>query len=371
MKSKNTKLGIYNIITEIGIASLYCFIILTLYTFVFDYNYALLKFRFLVLILGGICGVLGHLRKINIKVLAFIYIFSLVYIFTIIIGRSGYYEFDLFWYSFSYMCITLNLLDHNLDLNATKILYYVSMVIFLFRIIVMRIPIREFLKDGSSYNYISVLALLPLGLYLIALAQNKKNVPIGAAVIYFIITIISYGRGGIVTGGMLITLSIFQSVNNIKRKDFKYLLIACLGLFLILILNTNIYTWFVSLAFKKFVLLGNDAGAGRIEYWTTYIRLCGKNFYTFLVGYDPYVIRSDGNLHNSFLQCYAYFGLPFFIICLVCLIKTIRLSTQKNETTLFILVIVLCLRAFTDKLFFQGYCEIYLYYLIFYALYIL
>lgn len=65
----------------------------------------------------------------------------------------------------------------------------------------------------------------------------------------------------------------------------------------------------------------------------------------------------SGNLHNSFLECHAIYGLGGMVVFSIICFFISRGLLRKKEYYLFFLFVILLLRSLTDYLFFGNYCD--------------
>lgn len=365
MNNTRYNINIKKLIHLLGDICLYSFILLTFYVFVFNYSTQFLKIRFIILLIGGIFGFLG-MRKQDIKIIAIVFLVIVSYMIQQISRKAGIYGGDLFLYTLSYMGLAINMINHKQNKTMPVLIYYVCISLLIIKLVVFSTPIRQFMLDGSSYNYISVIALFPLCLYIITLAQNNKEIPLIAAILFFVVTVIAYGRGGILAGSTFLFLVILLKIRKVKSLILRIFILTIMAILFLIFLNSSIYYAVMSTVLKKFTLIGmNDTG--RMEYWVQFLEAISSDLSDFILGPNPFYIRFDGNLHNSFLQAYAIFGIAVFLVVTLCMVSILVWLLKKKKYTLFIIAFTLFVRANSDKLFFQGFCEIYLWYFVFYA----
>lgn len=223
----------------------------------------------------------------------------------------------------------------------------------------------------NSQNYVSVLILFFLLLYYSACRSDDQDFYLFPSYVFLFCSILMRGRGGIV-------VSAFQCVGitlfKINRVDKKYrvffkIIIALIIVFLVaylfvsgIDLTDNKY---YDLYFSRF----NERGTvdlARIKIWKSFFNNNQSSVLSFLFGSDTTLIRRDGNLHNSFLMCYAYYGLVPAVVIVMLVFSSIVKGVRQKEYYMVFLFLTLLLRSLTDQVFFQGYCEIFLFYYIVY-----
>ena len=227
---------------------------------------------------------------------------------------------------------------------------------------------------ANSRNYISILLLSTMLLYYISCLDKKKSVSILPAIIYLFINMYATGRAGIIVAIFLLIGVLFYKYISVRRKNVK-ILIGFLGIIsifalcvYILNLDNAIILRLINTKFSAFAQRGYDSN-GRFEIWSTFVNNNNKSIGDFLFGSDATLAMGDGNLHNSFLQCYASFGILGFVLVIALTIRAFFGGIHKKAFFWLILFGGFILRAVTDRVFFQGYCEVYLYYFLFYESY--
>ena len=236
--------------------------------------------------------------------------------------------------------------------------------IYIIYLISIGLSFKSILVSGSSYNYISILLLFALMLYYIAMLNKGKDISLTLSIVYFLLCIWAYGRGGIVAAAFLNIALLLKKIiagdNKWKKRFYVLIAIIILIITFILIQNGEIF----ETIFPKFYLKGTT-DEQRLNIWRLFIQNNNKDFLSFLFGSDTSLIRSDHNLHNFALQAYATFGFIGFIVLIFLIIKSAIMMIKLEKYDHLILFVFLLIRASTDRVFFQGYCEIFLYYFLF------
>ncbi len=350
---------------------MWLFMLFTYIVTLIDSSAILFQIRFVFLFAAGILGFYQLLRRDirNRRITAFVVLCVISWLLSSLL-RSGGYDPNLFLYSFLYMGMGVNMASHRHSDKYSEVLFYLVCGTILFRLLVLNHPIRGFLKDGVSYNFISVLVLLFLSYYSIERIQNEKPIPYLAAFLFAWISVLAYGRGGIVTGlFFLISVTILGNLDEINRNKKKvFCIITVLTVVLVLVfvifLNRPTGNELFSKIFTKFYLK-KDTEEPRLVIWSDYIRECCKSLLTIVFGTDPNIVFRDGNLHNAFLQMYSCFGLVPMLIMLFSFINLTFYSIKKKNYYFLCVLLTVSLRSMTDKTAFQGYCEPLFYYMVF------
>lgn len=348
---------------------MYILFFINLYTFAVNGSAYIYQLRYVFLFISGTMGfILTFVHRKNIKIYYIIIFICVCWGFSCIFRSEGTYPIELFKYSIMYMGVSLNIIDHNHNIKYSKILYYLASFVILYQLIILKVPIRSFMKDGTSYNYISVLLLFYLLYYCITCIQQRKKIDYFSAILFFIISLLAYGRGGIVTATfflIFVVMARYKEINKTYQKIIVGILIFIL--FILIIINfSNIFI--ESGLFNKFIVRSNISEESRLLVWKAYIENLFGSCINILFGGTKFIAFESGNIHNSFLQIHASIGLlPLIYICYSYL-SYIKLNLKERNYMPIICLLALVLRAMLDQLFFQGYNEIFLYYFVFESL---
>lgn len=367
---KRFKLDIFKKIENLN---LYMFFILTIYIFMFSAEHSLFLVRVGVILFGAVLGFFWCIRNGNKALKPWLLTF-LILIFWLLCAIGQ----DTINYEPKYMVYTIGYIWLSMLLLKNEYSHWVTIIIFIFGsgVLLQKIHSGSFYSNElmllTSRNYVSVLMLLLVLFYYVSCHDKGKTISIIPAIVFFIISVFAIGRGGILTSAFFLSgLAIYklQSVVNCQNnKTYKFLLkcIVILALLTIVIGIVNgLYQGYFENIFARFY---NQSGMdqARLVMWSNFLSNNMGSLREFLIGSNTGYIRLDGNLHNSFLQSYASFGLAGFLMFLFLIIRAFIMGYKRKDFFWLLLYTTLLLRATTDRVFFQGYCEIFLYYFIFY-----
>ena len=326
------------------------------------------KIRLVLLIMAGAAGFLNYIYKQQVSRTVLAYFALAVLSFMICLSFDANYNYGIskFICTVSYMGIALNLLSHGRRPLLYEILFYAVSAFVLFRIHILGVAVRDIIQDGSSRNYISVYALFFFLSASIMRVQEGKKVSLIQSLVFLVVAFSAYGRGGMLTGILLVFGVLFIHVLE-KKSSWKIILLAVIGTLLVmsvvfwnpLLVLLNKYFPFFRQFSQRAITVDN-----RLPIWSAFLKNNGKSLQGFLLGSDPVLARADGNLHNSFLQMYSSFGLIFFAINIVLTVYAIFFYYKKDKWMLLLFVVLLS-RAMTDRLFYHGINECLYYYFIF------
>lgn len=238
-----------------------------------------------------------------------------------------------------------------------EVLYYVVCCTILFKVYILQIPISSIIQDGSSYNYISVIALFFFLLSSIIRLQDKKSLSLFQTILLTFITITGYGRAGILVGYLLLIMVLIYKIYENKKNRSIALRTIAVSVAIFIVVLFVVFFLYSDFFIGKFMTKGlfvND----RLEIWVGYFTDLIKNPIKIFFGGNVYALRQDGNLHNSFLQMHAQFGLIFTIVNMVLIVKLIRQLYRSGKVDTLILLVVFLLRCFTDRVMYHGVSEL-------------
>ena len=326
-------------------------------------NSLLLRLCLCSLIIAGVYGLISVFIKKYTKVLMYILFTSVSWLFCLLLKDGGIYEVDRFIYSIMYMGMAIILLRHVGSVFKFRVLYFIVAIYLMVKIIYLKVPIRGFMLDESSYNFISVICLFYLALLGIMKYKNNEKLSLLEIACFVIITFVAYGRGGIVAAVVLLAGYIYLQIVENKRKYLIWLIIAA-AIVVFIIYGNQIMGYLVDHYLGKFVSHGFDNN-GRLDIWSGFLQNCLESPTTFLFGSDPSEVAKEGNLHNSILQMYASFGIVFMLVNLYLIAKATLYYLKSGERWLVLVFTVVFVRSLTDMVIFRGYCEIIYYFYLF------
>lgn len=375
MKIRIRRLTAEDFVNGPGNLCLYVFLFLTSFIFLYRYDHTMFLIRSVFLMGGALAGyykcLAGRRRFYPLPVFALTLTLLWLAAFTAHSAYRNYGLSDLF-YTLCYIGISFLLLQNTYSHAVSLGLYGVTAGSILLRIV--QGADKDMILLANSRNYISVLLLSTMLLYYISCHDKKKPVLVTPVLLFFYINIYATGRGGIIVSAFLtlgILLYKYLRIENGRKK-------VLMGMLMIIVLMSAGFCLaaserfslesYLQQSFDAFFSRGADSN-GRFEIWGTFLKNNGKSLIAYLFASDASLARPDGNLHNSFLQAYAAFGFIGFIVTAVMLIRAFIKGLKEKDFLWLVLFIGLMMRAFTDKVFFQGYCEIYLYYFLLYHVY--
>ena len=252
-----------------------------------------------------------------------------------------------------------------------EILFYIVFATIIYKVYIQHIPIMNILQDGSSYNFISVVGLFYFMVSNFVRLQEGKSISLVQSICLLILAVTGFGRGGIAASLILLALVLFNKYGEGKSTILK-LIVSFLSVVVIAAIIVNFETIFQFVLestnfLGKFAVKGTFNG-DRMLIWSSYIKDACGDPWKFIFGGNAYVMRADGNLHNSFLQMHAQYGILFLIVNIWLLIRLIRRIYITRNKEIVILLVVFVVRCFTDRLMFHGFSEVIYYMFISYLL---
>ena len=316
------------------------------------------------LVLAGVLNYFVIIRNRDYRVLLAAVFMVISWVMCYLMRPSWHYEMVSLVNSIAYIAVAYSFIYDKKSPFFYGVLYYMVAIYIVYKLVIEQVPIRGFLKDGTSYNYISIIVLFYLSLYSLVQIKNKKELTLIQAIVFVVIAFVSYGRSGIISCLSYMMLYIFVKFKENDKKLSTYFITLIIFIIIFFTWN-NIYNYVITHSFfKKFQEMGLEGE--RTDIWKIYYRTCIDSYRSIIVGGNPGIFSAEGNLHNSFLQLYASFGVLFMVSAMLCYFKSFKQMFIEQEWNMFVVGITFSLRAATDKLMYRGYCEIIFYVLILY-----
>jgi hypothetical protein len=224
----------------------------------------------------------------------------------------------------------------------------------------------------SSRNSVSTLLIYYSAILYIINDKVGFGKPILPAAVTLILSVVSYGRSGIISSFFLITgILLLNSSEKRKSTEFNIFIVLCGIVFLTFIVANraditkiinNITHYFQYLELKG--LADKD---GRELIWRRYIR--SIDWVGFIFGSDEKYASSlvgfGGNYHNSFLHLHANFGISGIIY--MCLLLNAMLKLFNLNRLLLLILVTIVIRLSTDSYLFQSQYSFTVFYITLYA----
>lgn len=254
------------------------------------------------------------------------------------------------------------LLDKSVSTSVMKWALYLNILYVLIRFVTRGLFMEVY--ANASNNYISIQIIQCVVMYYVLAELKGEALDLKPALIAFVVTVASQGRGGIVAMGvMVIGLLICRKASDDAKKinvqyTFKEIFIG-----IIIVVIALISVWFLinyirtvnpeESVFRKFHNLGMS-GNGRGAIWGEYFSIVSKQTkYYFLGGkldLSPFLKSYNLNLHNSFLEIHAYNGIIMFVAVLIMLCNTVSYGIRNSRPVMIACLITLCLRGVLDQM---------------------
>ena len=224
---------------------------------------------------------------------------------------------------------------------------------------------------NSSSNFVSVYLMYPTVIYYSIIAKKCKKFNIFPALMVWILSLLSRGRGGIISTTILIVLLYFIRYRTLHIKT--RLAITTISIIAISIAMFNfefiINKLNTSIIMEYFISRGG-LKSSRIRFWSEYITQAVLNIKYFLFGVDASNIEIglifDFNPHNSFIEIHMCNGIFTLILVLVTLLKNGIIGIKKQNYLFFACMVSIMIRAFTDHVLWLAYGTPILFYFMFY-----
>ena len=214
---------------------------------------------------------------------------------------------------------------------------------------------------SSSCNYISVILLLFISLYYFDMdAGSVGFAGFLPAVLCFLLSIWGRGRSGILASGILLIGLIFLKLTSVNKKSKRLLLLVAfllMGAMAYLLINENAFNS-LSWMLGSFQTEGFEDSA-RLLLWHEYFTTTFSSLKNLIFGTSlrdmPLIVRFNSNPHNSFIYLHITYGLIGTAVYFVFFFRSVIFYIRKRRYTSLLVLMVLSLRAFTDKFVFLQY----------------
>lgn len=313
-----------------------------------------------------------HFIKTEISLYCFI---EVLYCLSILVNGNSQISY-LIWNS-KYFFIAMVLFRINIWLFPVRVSFW-GLILFFIQQIIMGTNIRD-ITFGVSRNVISIHLLIVSIIYVLALNKKKLShrgwIPIAVSCL---VTVWTGSRSGMLSFFVLLVGVIFwgKMDNNgskrLKRQNKMHSIlifgVCALGVSVIFnyLSNTGRINYFLSMFNEKRNL--NILEDVRFDVIGDYLLKSVSSPISLLFGAKFSSIQSiyslENNLHNSYLFAYGNYGLVFFLLIIINIIRSmIYFSKEKNISLIFLLSI--CIRIFSDIAAFYGILDPLLYFFIF------
>ncbi len=211
---------------------------------------------------------------------------------------------------------------------------------------------------ATSRNMLSMLLLIWLSILYMVFAKAGRILPLRCIIIFFIGCFVATGRGGIISGVVLLsTFWLINTQDTGRKKSWKGLTI-----WLLLVAVSCVFIIYVvqhfNAIFEKYLFRFTDevsvrSSNARLTMWKLYLSQL-KDPYVLFLGGNTYKIlppSANGNLHNSFLMVHAKFGLLGFVYVCYSFIVALFQAIKVRDFRMLALIIVFAVRSLTDQVF--------------------
>lgn len=227
---------------------------------------------------------------------------------------------------------------------------------------------NEFSLNGiysnRSINYVSVVFLLMLLYYHIASIGNEKKVSVIPGIIATFFSYVAQGRGGIIAISLYLVL--YYCVYYLKGKQIKVIIrnMIIIGISIIYIMYLYNHGYFETV-FIRFSNISKTSNSIRAIIINEYLSNSTNSFKNLVFGVPyktvSYLEMYDRNTHNSYINGHELFGLPYLLVNFYIIANLLYSSLKNKKWDIFIIFIVIFVRAMTDLVFSYFYGDIILY----------
>lgn len=312
-----------------------------------------------ILLLCFIFGVLGKTIVVSNRMIMFgLGLFISSFANFIFIGNASVFDFI---YPVFYLGVYQLLKDDEIYNRMILLSIYINCLILSF--IMLRTGIGQAIFIGYSNNFLSVILLAPTIVYYARMEYYQEKISLCPIVAVSSTCLLALGRGGILASASLLFFMVFYLLfsnknwnNRREQKIFRVVIFVLV----FLIVGWLLYSPYVlqsTEVLKKFNQYGMY-GTGRIAIWDEYLTAMVQKPESMLFGTSfselPLMLHFNNNLHNSFLNIHAYYGLFAFLYVIYMFLSNCKFCIKEMRWIYFFLLTVFFMRAFTDKIFGGG-----------------
>lgn len=272
------------------------------------------------------------------------------------------------------MAFTAGLYLHSckIDRHLTLFVYLVLAIILLVMMLNSTTGYYLF-HERLSRNYISIFLIISICVIAVSVRDYHSSgmrYLLLAAIVMVFVSIVGRGRAGIISSILLLAMLTYVDIRN-KRDVSKALVMFLEGVILLAVgylmlrsfLDEGIFDYFGSSVAER-------SDLHREDMLRAYIGCLIESPIRILLGFNPvltgnhWLILHEGNLHNSFLQLHANFGLLPLVLIFIAYIKLINSSEQSGDKLLAVCITVFLVRALTDRVFPFSYGDFLVFYIL-------
>ncbi len=196
----------------------------------------------------------------------------------------------------------------------------------------------------NSGNFLSYYAMLYSFPYYVTCYYEKKEPLLIVPIITLIVALLSLGRGGIISSGLLLLLLVYFKINAPGRIKWLYrFLLVLLIVFVSYVGVSDSFSLFLDASLSKFDAYGMDT-RGRSDSYTLYLASLTNPIYLLLgtpIEKIPYIYNYlEGHVHNSWLTLHSTIGI-YSLFILLYVFTGLRYLLKNKQY--YILAIMLCL----------------------------
>lgn len=305
-----------------------------------------------------ICGLIAFIFTLASKqTKEFLKVFSLILVMLFFGLLSYIYNKNLdlqeFFWPIAYYGIALLFITNKVDYKTTRFILYIFFFISLVFILLSGNSISSNnINTSLSRNHINIHLLLFFTAHSLNSIKYIGKINFFDVLISFLISILSYGRSGILVFGFyLIVLGTF----DFKFNKFNKFNVRRILTFIFLLIIFYFFSSVLANPFSESIiesLQNRGFESVRTFIWRDYLLKTGESFLNVLFGTNisgTYFLDTfSHNLHNSFLMLHAKYGLIVFLLILLLIILKIKTLIIKKNILLFLLLFGLLFRMSFD-----------------------
>lgn len=330
-------------------------------------------FRNILIMLLGTFSIIYCISKKGLErnrsFINFVFLYTICGIVGFLINHNADAQ-ELLWPA-AYMGIGLLLLNFKMPFFTVKWIYIIVSLVFIIKIVLA--GGADNLIILASRNNISTYELQLWSLYMIAAYQNKKDANYWSILLGTFVSVISIGRGGILTFSIMLIMFMFYRYKKGDAISIGWLGIISYGIWLVIVAGVlyYIYSDFIEQMIYNFQWRGMNSK--RLLIWEEYYNNAQSSFIYLFFGAPQrgsfWMDSYADNLHNSFLQLHAKYGIFMLGFIVLVLLKRCVMFFYKKQIYLLIPLIGMLVRMNFDYTNFNAMLDVIIVYYLLYPSY--
>lgn len=295
-------------------------------------------------------------KSINKRILLLAYLFLVLAAVTALQDRNRT-EVDIVFF-FSHFGFAWALLCGRLSSRVAFFQTALLLAFFFYHAVIGTNPESIFV---ISRNYISVLAVLSLSLYLFACQEEKRTPSVILLIATMTILLWAIGRAGIISGALFLLGSFLTSGKRYAAAFTFALLLVALSIMYFSNFDTKLDLFrSLSVGIERFQRLSIEGQRTsiNIEYWEAISTAPMSLLFGAPIDNIRAIVEVDGNPHNSLINLHIFAGIFGVILFFGLVLHALLILCRNNQFLIALMLFVAIFRSLLDSTAFQGQLDV-------------